>query len=258
MPELKHATVRLLNWTVCTLFLACSMAELSPAQTASASANRRRAQLTQDSVTSNANDPNPSSLGAISAAVAAAVDRRLNADRQDELADPSLSPLRITAPNVNGEDEASTQSQPETPTPSNGGRINHNPGLIAIPLSTSIWHAASRNNGPDARPFADRSPVNLLRERRLSTRGSDSIRRTDNASSYPAPIFGAERPLRRNQVHISSPTGLSKARHQQETRLRDCSRLALGGLQCRAPRPASSASRHTLTQSYRKSLAAIF
>ena len=69
------------------------------------------------------------------------------AERQNELIDPSLSPLRITAANVNGEDEASTPAQPETAA-----------------LSTSSGRPASRSWGsPGAWPSAGRSPVNQLR-----------------------------------------------------------------------------------------------
>ena len=79
MPDLKHApTVRVFTWTILTLLIACLMVEFPAAQTASAAANRRRAQLTQNSVTSNANGPNPSNLGAISASVGAAVDWRVS------------------------------------------------------------------------------------------------------------------------------------------------------------------------------------
>ncbi len=242
MRELNHVIARVFTWAILTLLIACSMAKFPAAQTASAAANRRRAQLTQNSVTSNANDPNPSSLGAISASVGAAVDRRVSADRQNELIDPSLSPLRITAANVNGEDETSTPAQPETAA-----------------LSTSSGRSASKSRSPGAWPSAGRSPVNQLQERHLSTRGTHSVRHTNNTSPYPAPVFGADGILRQSQVHVNSLTGLSKARHQQEIYLRHCQALAVSDVECQAGarQPGVSITRHNTTQSYRKSLAAI-
>ncbi|MGB7555516.1 MAG: hypothetical protein WBM04_14180 [Candidatus Korobacteraceae bacterium] len=234
MPDPNHATVRVSTWTILTLLVACSTAEFPAAQTASAAANHRRAQLTQNSVTS-ANDPNPSSLGAISASVGAAVDRRVNADRQNELIDPSLTPLRITAANVNGEDAASTPAQPETTA-----------------LSNSSGRPASKGRSPGASPSAGRSPVNQLQERQLSTRVAHTIRHTDSTSSTPVSSFSTRGTLRRSQVQVSSLTGLSKERHQQEIYLRHCHTLAVGNVECTADgwQPGVSITRHNSTQSY--------
>src|ERR1017187_3151708 len=137
MTQPNHAAVRVVHWIVLALLIACSMVEYPAAQTALASANRRRAQLTQNSVASTANAPDPSSLGAISASADAEVDRRVNADRQNGLVDPRLTPFRTPAPNVNGQDEASAQTQPGAPTPSSGGRAKYSG--FTVPLSTSNW-----------------------------------------------------------------------------------------------------------------------
>ena len=155
MTQLRpiRAAVRLFDGAVLVLLIACSMAEFAIAQTAMEVANRRRAQLTQNSVASTANAPDPSNLGAINASVDAAVDRRVNADRQIGLPGPSLAPLRLTAPNVNGEDEASAQIQAVTPTLLNGGRTKHY-GFTTVPLSTSTWNPGSMGRRPQNAPVS--------------------------------------------------------------------------------------------------------
>lgn len=242
MPELKHATVHVFTWSILTLLIVCSMVKFPAAQTALPAANHRRTQLTQDPVTSNANDPDPSSLGAISASVGAAVDRRVNADRQQELTDSSLTPLRITTANVNGEDEESIPTQLETAAP-----------------FTSIGRSAPPVRRPGAWQSADRSPLIRVPERQLSTRGAHAVRQTDSTSSIPGPLFRADGILRRSHVQVSSLTSLSKARHQQETYLRHCNMRAVSDLKCKAngQQPGVSITRHNSTQYYQKSLAAI-
>ncbi len=251
----NHATVRSVIWIVLLLLIASSMTEFSAAQTASAAANQRRTLFTQKLALSPANSPNPSSLGAISASVDAAVDWRVNADRENQLTDPGLSPLRITAPNVNGEDEASAQTQPEISTPANSGRANDN----SIPRFTSVWGPALKSRGLDALQLSDRSQVNLVHKRRVSTRGSNRAHRTENASSHPGSSLGVEDTLRQNRVHASSLTGINKARHQQEIHWRDCNRLTLNDMQCgpKLQQGGVSSSGGNAIQSYRKSLSAI-
>jgi hypothetical protein len=260
MTQLRpiHAAVRLVDWTVLALLIACSMAEFPAAQTASASANRRRAQLMQNSVTSTANAPDPSNLGAISASVDAEVERRVNADRQNELIDPSLSPLRIIAPNVNGEDEASAQTQPGTPTPSTGGRAKYS-AFTAVPQSTSIWSPGHMGRGQSAPVLRGQFPVGSLRRRPRSFHSSDRPGRMGTTSSGPTPISGVEKDLTRTRVNGSNLTGLRQARHQQEIYLRDCSKLYLSELECRAKlrQQRVSSSRHHPTGSFQKSLAVI-
>jgi len=233
MTQLRpnHAAVRVVHWIVLTLLIACSMVEYPAAQTASVSANRRRAQLTQNSVASTANAPDPSSLGAIYASLDAEIDRRVNADRQNELIDPSLTPLRITAPNVNGEDEASPQTQLGTPTPSSGGRAKYS--AFTAPLSTSSWSLGRTGRSQNA-PVLRGPPVDSVRGRRRSIHSSNGAARTDNSSSSPSSISTAEKDLRRMRVQGSNLTGLRKARHQQETHRTECSKLYLSELECRA------------------------
>lgn len=254
MTQPNHAAVRVVHWIVLALLIACSMVEYPAAQTALASANRRRAQLTQNSVASTANSPAPSSLGAMSASVDAEIDRRVNADRQNEVIDPSLTPLRITAPNVNGEDEASAQTQLGTPTASNGGRAKY-----SVPLSTSDWSLGRTGRSQNAPVLRGQSPVDSVRGRRRLIHSSNGAARTDNSSSSPSSISTAEKDLRRMRVQGSNLTGLRKARHRQETYRRECSKLYLSELECRAKfkQQRVSASRHDPTQSFQESLAAI-
>jgi hypothetical protein len=254
MTQPNHAAVRVVHWIVLALLIACSMVEYPAAQTALASANRRRAQLTQNSVASTANAPDPSSLGAISASVDAEIDRRVNADRQNELIDPSLTPLRITAPNVNGEDEASPQTQLGTPTPSSGGRAKY-----SVPLSTSDWSLGRTGRSQNAPVLRGQFPLGSLRRHPRSFHSSDRPSRTGTTSSGPIPISGAEKDPTRTRVQGSNLTGLRKARHQQETHRRECSKLYLSELECRAKfkQQRVSASRHDPTQSFQESLAAI-
>jgi hypothetical protein len=253
-----HAAVRFVDWTVLTLLTACAMAEFSAAQTASASANRHRAQLTQNSVATSANLPTPSNLGAISASVDAKVDRRVNADRQNGIVDPSLSPLRIMAPNVNGEDDSSTQMQPGTPTPFTGGRAKYS-AITAIPQSTSSWSPGRIGRGQSAPVLRDQFPVDPPKMHPWPIHSSDRPGRTDTTWSGPTPISGAKKDLRQKRVHGSTQTDLHKARHQQEIYLRDCTKLYLPELECRAKlrQQRLSTSRHGPTEYDRKSLAAI-
>src|ERR1035437_6484710 len=166
MTQPNHAAVRVVHWIVLALLIACSMVEYPAAQPAPASANRRRAQLTQDSVASTDNAPDPSSLGAMSASVDAEIGRRVRADRQNELIDPSLMPLRITAPNVNGEDEASAQTQPGAPTPSSGGRAKYSG--FTVPLSTSNWSLGRMGRTQNAPVSRAQFPLVSLRGHCLS------------------------------------------------------------------------------------------
>ena len=257
MTQPNHAAVRVVHWIVLALLIACSMVEYPAAQTALASANRRRAQLTQNSVASTANAPDPSSLGAISASLDAEIDRRVNADRQNELIDPSLTPLRITAPNVNGEDEASPQTQLGTPTPSSGGRAKYS--AFTAPLPTSSWSLGRIGRSQNAPVLRGQSPVDSVRGRRRLIHSSNWAARTDTTSSSPSSISTAEKDLQLMRVHGHNLTGLPKARHQQETYRRECSKLYLSELECRTKfkQQSVSASRHDPTQSFQESLAAI-
>ena len=254
----NRAAVRFFDGAVLALLIACSMAEFATAQTAMEVANKRRALLTQNYVASSANLPDPSNLGAINAAVDAEVDRRLNADRQSDLLDPSLAPLRLMAPNMNGEDDSSAETQPATATPSNGGRAKY-PGFTAVPLPTSssnLGHMAGRQH---ASVLKEQSPGASLNEHHLSIHHSVPAGRPDKDSLEPTPISSAQENPRRTRVHGSNLTGLRQARRQQEIYLKDSSELHLSELECRAKvrQQRVSTSRHDPTQSYRKSLEAI-
>ena len=260
MTQLRpiRAAMRLFDGAVLALLIACSMPEFATGQIAMEVANRRRALLTQNSVASSANLPDPSNLGAINASVDAEVDRRLNADRQSDLLDPSLAPLRLMAPNINGEDDSSAETQPATPTPSNGGRAKY-PGFTAVPLSTSssnLGHMAGRQH---ASVLKEQSPRNSLNEHHLSIHHSVPAGRPDKDSWEPTPISSAQGNLGRTRVGSSNLTGLRQARRQQEIYLKNSSKLYLSELECRAKvrQQRVSTSRHDSTQSYRKSLEAI-
>lgn len=258
MTQLNHAAARLIAWTVLALLIACSIAEFPAAQTASPSANRRRAQFTRNLVTSTANAHDPSSLGAISASVDAGVDRRVNADRQNELMDPSLPPLRIIAPNVNGEDEASAQTPTQTPTPSTGGRAKYS-AFTAIPQSTAGWNPRRMDRSQRAPVLRGQFPVHSLKGHHLATHGSDRAGHMENNSLGSPPFSGAERNLGSTRAHRSNLTDSRKAHYQQESRRRECSQLYLSELECRAllRQQRVSISRRDPTQSFRGSLAAI-
>ncbi len=211
----KHVVVRLVVWTGLTLSIICSMAQFPAAQTASSSANRRRAQLTQNYVASTTNLPDPSGMGAVSASVDAAIDRRVNADTQNDLNDPSLSPLRVIAPNMNGEDDASVQTG--IPIFSNGGRAKYS-AFTAVPLSTSNWGPGRMGHSQNAPALRGQSPVTSVRKHRVSTHGSDEVGPTENISSNPIPISGAERALRRTPVHRSNLDSLHNTRSARNGR----------------------------------------
>src|ERR1019366_6109067 len=228
-----HAAVRFFDGAVLALLIACSMAELAAAQTALEVANRRRALLTQNSVASSANLPDPSNLGAINASVDAEVDRRLNAGRQSDLLDPSLAPLRLMAPNINGEDDSSAETQPATPTPSNGGRAKY-PGFTAVPLSTSSSNLGHMTDRQHASVLKEQSPENSLNEHHLSIHHSVPAARPDRDSWEPTPTSNAQGNLGRTRVHGSNLTGLRKARRQQEIYLKNSSKLYLSELEFRA------------------------
>ncbi len=196
----NQATVRSVTWIVLPLLIASSMTEFSAAQTASAAANQRRTLFTQKLALSPANSPNPSSLGAISASVDAAVDWRVNADRENQLTDPGLSPLRITAPNVNGEDEPSAQPQLETLTPLRGGGAKYS-GFTPTPFSTSTSIPVRVQNPP----VLSGRPVDSLKKHRPSIYGSDRIGSTDTTSSAPTPIPEVRKDRRRTRVHGKRP-----------------------------------------------------
>lgn len=260
MTQLRpiRAAVRLVGGAVLALLIAGSLAEFSAAQTAMGVANQRRAQLTQNSVASTGNVPNLSNLGAITASVDAEVDRRLNADRQSDLNDPGLMPLRIIVPNVNGEDEASVQTQAVIPTPLNGGRTKHY-GFTTVPLSTSNWNPGSMGRTQSAPVSRGQFPTVLSRGRRVTIQRADRAGSTDTTSPGLTPISGVQGNLGRTRVRSSNLTGLRQARRQQEIYLRNCSKLYLSELECRARvrQQRVSASRRDPAQSYRKSLEAI-
>jgi hypothetical protein len=202
-------------WIGLAILIVYSMPQSSAAQTASSSANRRRAQLTQNYVAFTTNLPDPSGMGAVSASVDAAIDRRVNADRQNDLNDPSLSPLRVIAPNVNGEDDASVQT--EIPIFSNGGRAKDS-AFTVVPLSTSNWGPGRMGHSQNAPALRGQSPVTSVRKHRVSTHGSDEVGRTENISSNPIPISGAERDLRRTPVHRSNLNSLHNTRSARNGR----------------------------------------
>jgi hypothetical protein len=212
--RLNHIVLRPVVWTALLQVIACSMSGFAAAQTASSYANQRRALFTQN-VASTANVPDPSSLGAISAMVDTAVDRRVHADMQKDLSDPSLSPLRIIAPNVNGEDESSAQTQPRTPTPSNGGRDKHF-GITANSISTSEWSPGRTGRRQDAPVLRGPSPLHTSRQYRRPIRSSGRDALTDNTSPVSIPISVAETDLRPTRGQTSHLTGLRKTRAQQK------------------------------------------
>ena len=259
MTQLRpiRAAVRLVGGAVLALLIAGSLDEFSAAQTAMQAANRRRALLTQNSVTATGNNPDSSNLGAISASVHAAVDRRLNADRQSDLDDPGLMPLRIIAPNVNGEDEASVQTQAVIPTPLNGGRTKHY-GFSTVPLSTSNWNPGSMGRTQSAPVSRGQFPTVLSRGRRVAIHRADRAGSTDTTSPGLTLISGVQGNLGRARVRSSNLTGLRQARRQQEIYLRNCSKLYLSELECRAKvrQQRVSASRRDPAQYCRKSLEA--
>ncbi|MGB8772382.1 MAG: hypothetical protein WCC92_22420 [Candidatus Korobacteraceae bacterium] len=229
MTQLNHRLRRLVGWTVLVLLIACLMTEFPAAQTASPAANQRRAQLTQNSAVST-NSPNPSSLGAMSASVDAEIDRRVNADRLNELIDPSLTPLRITSPNVNGEGEASLQPQPETRL-SNNDRTNN---FTTVPLSTN-WNPGNlgaSQNMPilTAQPSED----SLEQQHHRPVRRSDMADRAHTTSSGSAPILGTATEMTQASVHRSNHTVLGKPGHQQDMYRRDCSKMDLTDSKCKA------------------------
>jgi hypothetical protein len=260
MTQLRpiRAVVRLFDGAVLVLLIVCSMAEFATGQTAMQVANRRRAQLTQNSVTSTANAPGPSNLGAINASVDATVDRRLNADTQNGLNDPGLMPLRIIAPNVNGEDEAFVQTQAVTPTPLNGGRAKHR-GFTTVPLSASNWGPGRMGRTQNASVPRGQFPLLSSSRHRQSIHGSDTPGSAGTALKRPPLNSTVQENLDRTRVHRSNLTGLRKTRRQQEIYLKDCSELYLSELECRTKvrQQRASASRHNPTQSYRKSLEAM-
>jgi hypothetical protein len=260
MTQLRpiRAAVRLFDGAVLVLLIACLMAEFAPAQTAMEVANRRRALLTQNSAAPTGNNPNSSYLGAISASVDATVDRQVNANRQTTLDDPGLTPLRIIAPNVNGEDDAFTEIQAVTPTLLNGGRTKHY-GFTTVPLSTSTWNPGSMGRTQNAPVSRGQFPLLSSSRDRQSIHGSETLGSTDITLSRPTLNSTTPENLGRTRVHRSNLTGLRKTRRQQEIYLRNCSELYLSELQCRMKvrQQRVSANRHDPTQSYRKSLEAI-
>ena len=231
----NHAVLRVLICAVVALLTAESPVEFSAAQTFSASANCRRAQPAQNSDASTAS-PDPSNLGALSASVDVEVKRQVNADMQRDLVDPGLTPLRITTPNVNGEDETQLESQGRPDV----GRTRYS-AFAAVPLSTSNWNTAASQDPPKLK-----GPTAVLQVRTHggSIRGSDGVAHTDNASSVPALILGGQRSLGQARFQRSNLTGLSKARHRQASYGRKCNKSCLSGLECRAklkqPRVPSS------------------
>lgn len=253
MTQLRpiRAAVRLVGGAVLALLIAGSLGEFSAAQTAMQAANRRRPLLTQNSVASTGNNPDSSNLGAITASVDAAVDRRLNAGSQSDLNDPSLMPLRIIAPNANGEDEASSQIQAVIPTPLNGGRNKHY-GFTTVPLFTSNWNPGSMGRTQSAPVSRAQFPTVSSRGHRLTIHGSDRAGSTDTTSPGPTLISSAQGNPGGTRVRSSNLTGLRQARRQQEIYLRNCSKLYLSELECRAKvrQQRVSASRRDPAQSY--------
>ncbi len=218
--------VRSIVRSALALLMACLMTEFSAGQTASVAANQRRAKFMQNSVASNPNAKNSSNWGgAISASIGGAVDRRVNADTQSVLVDPNLLPLPIIAPNVNGEDEASTQTQLETLTPLRRARAKYT-GFTSAALSSSNPRRVQTT------PVLKGPPVDSPTEHRPSIHRSHSTGTTDITSPARTRILAAEKDLRRGRVHRSRSAGLSKARHQQQIYLRDCSKLFLPELEC--------------------------
>jgi hypothetical protein len=207
----------LVDWIVLTILIVYSMARCSPAQTMSTSANQRRAQLTQNSLTSDSNATNPSSLGAISTSVDAAIDRRVNVDRQNELTDPSLKPLRTAVPNVNGEDETSVQTQLGTPSPSNGGRARYS-ALAGIPFTTSNWSLTRVGPSQDTIAWRDRSHFHSPKGHLPSSHDSAGTGCARSISSAPTPT-SADGYLRRARVPSSNFAGRNKVRLAGNRRL---------------------------------------
>ena len=137
-------------------------------------------------------------------------------------------------------------------------RAQHS-GFTAVPLSTSTWNPWSIAGRQNASVLSEQSPTNSLNDYHLLIKHSETAGRTDKGPWEPTPISSAPGNLRRTPVHGSDVTDLRKARRQQEIYLKDCSKLYLSELECRAKirQQRVSTSRHDPTQSYRKSLAAI-
>ena len=249
IPLRRHrAIVQSVSWPVLALLIACLMAESAAAQTAMEVANQRRAQLAQNSAALRSSGPNPSNLGAISAAVDAEVDRRANPDKQSDLFDPSLSPLRLLAPNRNGEDDSSIETQPATLTPSNGAHTKYS-GATARPLysySSDGPHSAGRQNAFVSKQQSPASSRNTLHP---------SIQHSATAWGAP-PISNAQGNLGSTRIHGNTYASLHKSRQQQETYARNCSKLYLSALQCRATfrQQRTSANRTDPAHAYHDSL----
>ncbi len=242
-----RATVQSVSWPVLTLLIACLMAEDAAGQTAMQVADQRRAQLAQNSVASRPSIPNPSNLGAISALVDAEVDRRAHADPQSDLFDPSLSPLRILAPNMNGEDDSSAETQPATLAPSDGAHTKYS-GATARPLisySSDALRSAGRQTAIVSKQQSPESSRNTLHL---------SIHHSATAWGAP-PISNA---LGSTRSRGNTYAGLQKSRHQ-ETYARNCSKLYLSALQCRAKfrQQRASANRSDPAHAYHESLETI-
>jgi hypothetical protein len=238
MTQLRvtRSLVRFLHRAVTALLIACGTAGFSVAQTAMEVANQRRAQLTQNYVAATSNIPNTSNLRAISASVDAEVDLRTNLDRQRDLVDPSLMPVRVMALNKNGEDDPSAQ-QPATQAASDD-RTKY-PRFVSFPLLTTKRNLRTMAEGKNQSELGDQFPGDSPRRRNLA------IHR-----SVPAARPGKEP----TAIH-----GLHKAQCQQGVYLGDCNGQHPSGAECSARfrHQRVSPNHNDPTLAYRKSLDAI-
>jgi hypothetical protein len=248
MAPLNRAVQQFIVCAGLALLIAYATSESATAQTASADANRRRAVLTQNSVVCDTSAPDPLNLGAISASVDVALDRQANHDIQVDLRDPSLSPLRTAAPNVNGEDEAPAQIQSEAQTISTSTRTKYSTSGSS---STSDWSLLRRTRTQDAAALRGQSSVHSLKHNPGAIRGAGETGPADNTSSSALPTLDAGRDLTRTQLQRGNLNGLAKTRHQQETSRRECRNLYLSASECRAKlkQPTASTGRQDLTPS---------
>ena len=169
--------------------------------------------------------------GAVSANIDAKYERRVDANAETGTTDPSLMPLHIVAPNINGEDES------QAPMPGDGNRTGN---LSVVNRSHSIANRG-RNPSPNLSRPISRSPESFVRRQSLAIHSSNTKLPLSNSSSHPTLTLSTS--SNRKRMRGSSVAGRRRTFYPQEPYRRGCTKMYLDELECMA----NSKRRHSLS-----------
>ena len=161
--------------------------------------------------------------------------------------DPSLVPLHIVAPNINGEDES------QTPMSGDENRTGH---LSVVTQSRSTANRG-QNPSPNLSLPISQSPDRFARRKSLAIYSSNTKLPLNNSSLHPTLTSSAS--SNRKRMRGSSVAGRPRTLYPQEPYRRDCTKMSLDELECMAnsKRQHSLSGQHDKTGSSQKSLVSL-